>query len=182
MAEAPRRGFLKTRLEIDPTAFVAPNATIVGDVTIGEDASVWYGAVLRGDIEPISVGPRSNVQDGTVVHVDADCPTVIGADVTIGHRCVIHGATIGDGCLIGMGAVVLSGAKIGAGSLIAAGAVVREGFEIPPRCLAAGVPAKVVRELDDASLERIRRNKDSYVEYAAAYRDGTLGGGPHAGR
>ena len=151
MAEAPRRGFLKIRLAIDPTAFVAPNATIVGEVTIAADASVWYGAVLRGDIEPISVGPRSNVQDGTVVHVDADCPTVIGADVTIGHRCVIHGATIGDGCLIGMGAVVLSGAKIGAGAgTIRAGprgvaivvptlARVAQGIErLPPEQKAAG--------------------------------------------
>ena len=180
MAESS--GFLPTRLVIPPSAFVAPGAVLVGEVTLGEDVSVWYQCVLRGDIEPITVGDRTNVQDGTVVHVDEGWPAVIGADVTIGHRCVIHGCTIGDGALVGMGAVVLSGATVGARALVAAGAVVREGFEVPPRTLCAGVPAKVVRELDEATLERIRLNKEHYVACGRAYREGRLGGGPHAGR
>ncbi len=177
-----RRGFLPTRLAIDPTVFIAPGAVLVGDVTIGPEASVWYGCVVRGDIEPIVIGARTNVQDGTVIHVDEDLPTVIGADVTIGHRCVIHGATLEDGCLIGMGAVVLSGARIGAGALVAAGALVREGFVAPPRSLCVGVPAVVARQLDDAALERMRLNNEHYVAYARAYREGRLGGGPHGGR
>ena len=111
-----------------------------------------YMSMLRGDIEPITIGDRTNVQDGTVVHVDEGWATIVGADVTIGHRCVIHGCTIGDGALVGMGAVVLSGARVGEQALVAAGAVVREGFEVPPRTLCAGVPAKVIRELDDATL------------------------------
>jgi carbonic anhydrase/acetyltransferase-like protein (isoleucine patch superfamily) len=175
-------GLLPTRLDIDPSAFVAPNAVLVGQVTLGAEASIWYGCVIRGDIEPIVIGPRTNVQDGTVVHVDEECPTLIGADVTIGHRCVIHGATLEDGCLIGMGAVVLSGARVGAGALVAAGALVREGFVVPPGALCVGVPAVIARRLDDAAFERIRQNKDHYVACARAYRDGRLGGGPHGGR
>lgn len=171
-----------TQLKIAPTAFVAPGAVLVGDVTLGEQASVWYGCVLRGDIEPITIGPRTNVQDLTVVHVDLGCPTVIGADVTIGHRAVIHGCTIEDGALIGMGAVVLSGARVGAGALVAAGAVVKERVVVPPRTLVAGVPGKIVGELDDALLERVARNKDHYVATAARYLSGELGGGPHGGR
>ncbi len=175
------RGFLPTDLRIDATAFVAPGAVVVGRVTLGAGASVWYGCVLRGDIEPITVGPRTNVQDLTVVHVDGGYPAVIGADVTIGHRCLVHGAVLEDGCLVGMGAVVLSGARVGAGALVAAGAVVREGFVVPERTLCAGVPARVVREIDDATAARMRRGKDGYVAYGAAYRDGRLGGGPHGG-
>jgi carbonic anhydrase/acetyltransferase-like protein (isoleucine patch superfamily) len=182
MAEDHERGFLRTRLSIDPTAYVAPGAVLVGEVTLGEAASVWYGCVVRGDIEPVSIGPRTNVQDLTVIHVDGGYPTVIGAGVTIGHRCVIHGAVLEDGCLIGMGAVVLSGARIGAGALVAAGSLVREGAVVPPRTLCAGVPARVVRELDDEAARRIERNNDHYVEYARAYREGGLGGGPHGGR
>lgn len=176
-----QHGFLPTRLAIDATAFVAPGAVVVGDVTVGAAASIWYGCVVRGDIEPIAIGARSNVQDGTVVHVDHGAPAVIGADVTIGHRAVIHGAVLEDGCLVGMGAVVLSRARIGAGAVVAAGAVVREGFVVPPRTLAAGVPAKIVRELDDETAARVRRGAESYVAYGAAYRDGRLGGGPHGG-
>ena len=175
-------GFLETRLAIDPAAFVAPGAIVVGDVTIGPHSSVWYGCVLRGDIEPITIGARTNLQDLTVVHVDTDRPTVIGDDVTVGHRAVIHGTVLEDGCLVGMGAVVLSGSRVGREALVAAGAVVREGFVVPPRTLCAGVPAKVVRELDDAALARVRANAASYVAYGAAYREGRLGGGPHDGR
>lgn len=182
MGSGELRGFLPTRLSIDPTAFIAPGAVLVGDVEVGPGASIWYTVVLRGDIEPIRVGARSNVQDGTVVHVDLNCPTHIGQDVTIGHRAVIHGATLGDGCLIGMGAVVLSGARIGEGALVAAGAVVLENMVVPARCFCRGVPAKVIGELDAAMLERIRLNKQHYEEYAQAYRAGRLGGGEHGGR
>ncbi len=171
-----------TRLTIAPTAFVAPGAVLVGDVTLGDQASVWYGCVLRGDIEPITIGPRTNVQDLTVVHVDLGLPTIVGADVTIGHRAVIHGCVVEDGALVGMGAVVLSGARIGAGALVAAGAVIKERFVVPPRALVAGVPGKIVGELDDALLERVRRNKDHYVATAARYLSGELGGGPRGGR
>ena len=125
------RKFLKNRLEFDPSAWIAPNAVVVGDVRIGQESSVWYGCVLRGDMEPIVVGDRTNVQDLTLVHVDDDLPTVIGSDTTIGHHCVIHGCEIGNQVLIGMGAVILSGARIGDGALVAAGAVVREGMDVP---------------------------------------------------
>lgn len=171
-----------TRLTIARTAFVAPGAVLVGDVTLGDQASVWYGCVLRGDIEPITIGPRTNVQDLTVVHVDLGQPTSVGADVTIGHRAVIHGCTVEDGALIGMGAVILTGARIGAGALVAAGAVVKERFVVPARALVAGVPAKIVGELDAALLLRVARNKDHYVATAARYLSGELGGGPHGGR
>ncbi|MBP7149363.1 MAG: gamma carbonic anhydrase family protein [Acidobacteria bacterium] len=175
-------GFLATSLSISPSAFIAPGAVLVGQVAIGEFSSVWYGCVLRGDIEPIRIGARSNVQDGTVVHVDEALPTIVGDDVTIGHRAVIHGAVLEDGCLIGMGAVVLSGARVGAGALVAAGALVRERFVVPPRTLVAGVPAKIVGELDEGTLERMAANGQHYVEYAQAYLAGRLGGGPHGGR
>lgn len=171
-----------TRLRLAPTAFIAPGAILVGDVSIGEQASVWYGCVLRGDIEPIEIGARTNIQDGSVVHVDIDQPAIVGADVTIGHRSVIHGCVVEDGALIGMGAVVLSGARIGAGALVAAGAVVKERFVVPPRTLVAGVPGKIVGELEGVLLERVRRNKDHYVATAARYLAGELGGGPHGGR
>jgi carbonic anhydrase/acetyltransferase-like protein (isoleucine patch superfamily) len=171
-----------TRLEIDPSAFVAPGAVLVGRVTLGADSSVWYQCVLRGDLEPISVGARTNVQDGVVIHVDRGFPTVIGDDVTIGHRAVVHGAVVESGSLIGMGAVVLSGARVGRGSLIAAGAVVREGFVLPPGSLVAGVPARVLREVDDETRRRIAAGVEEYVNSAARYRDGMLGGGPHGGR
>src|SRR5712691_609204 len=113
--------FLKTRLTVDPTAFVAPGAVMVGEVSLGAESSLWYGCVLRGDMEPIAVGRQSNIQDGSIVHVDVDLPAIIGNNVTIGHRSVIHGSVIEDGCLVGMGAILLSGSKVGAGSLIEIG-------------------------------------------------------------
>lgn len=175
-------GFLPTKLTIDPSAFIAPGVILVGEVEVGAGASIWYGCVLRGDIEPIRVGPRSNVQDGTVIHVDVNRPTIIGEGVTVGHRAVVHGATLGDGCLIGMGAVILSGARIGEGALVAAGAVVLENMEVPPHCFCRGVAAKVVGELDPSMRERLQRHSGHYEEYARAYREGRLGGGPYGGR
>jgi carbonic anhydrase/acetyltransferase-like protein (isoleucine patch superfamily) len=182
MRERPSGGFLETRLDLHPTAFVAPTAVLVGAVSLGPEASVWYGCVLRGDIEPITVGARSNVQDGTVVHIDGGYPTRIGDEVTIGHRAVVHGAVLEDRCLVGMGAIVLSGAVIGEGALVGAGTVVREGVKVPPRTLFAGVPGRVIRELDDELLARVNEGVDHYVAYAEAYRQGRLGGGPHGGR
>jgi carbonic anhydrase/acetyltransferase-like protein (isoleucine patch superfamily) len=147
---------------VDPTAFVAPGARIIGDVTLSGEASVWYNAVLRADSAPIIIGAGSNLQDNVSVHVDADYPVRIGENVSVGHNAVVHGCTIGDGSLIGMGSVILSGAVIGAGCLIAGGAVVLEGAVIPDGSLVAGVPAKVRRELTDEERERLRANADIY--------------------
>ncbi|MBN9644405.1 gamma carbonic anhydrase family protein [Corynebacterium mendelii] len=149
---------------IHPSAFIAPNATIIGDVVIGPDAGIFYGCVLRGDVNTITIGARSNVQDNSVFHVDGDQPCTLGEDVTIGHMALIHGATVADGCLIGMKAALLSGSTIGAGCLVAAGAVVLEGQDIPPKSLAAGVPAKVRRELSD-------EQSGSFIPHAAHYVD-----------
>lgn len=167
--------FLKTRLAIDPKAFIAPGAFLIGEVTVGAESSIWFGAVLRADMEPIVVGRRSNVQDGTVVHVDVDLPVRIGDNVTIGHRAVIHGCVLEDGCLIGMGALVLSGSRIGEGALVAAGALVREGTAVPPGVLFAGVPGKVLRDLTTEETARVAANSLSYVEYARRYLAGELG-------
>jgi len=157
------------RLQIDPTAFIAPGAVVVGEVTLGARSSVWFNSVLRGDTDRIEVGEESNIQDNSVVHVDEGSPARIGARVTIGHRAVIHGCEIGDECLIGMGAVVLSGARIGAGSLIGAAALVREGQEIPPGSLAVGMPARVIGRVDDSHRTAIREGNRHYVELSRSY-------------
>ncbi len=177
--DAPR--FRANRLDIHPGVFIAPGAVVVGDVTLGAHTSVWYGCVLRADLEPIVIGEETNVQDLSVVHVDFDLPVRIGSRVTVAHRCVIHGCTIGDDALIGMGAVLLSGCRIGRGALVAAGAVVREGFEIPDGAIVAGVPGKIRGEVDVALLERMRRGVAEYRACAEAYRRGEVGGGPFGG-
>jgi len=150
-------------------AYVAQGAIVVGDVRLAEGANVWFGCVLRGDDEPITVGERSNIQDGTVVHVDWDYPVVIGKDVTIGHKAMIHGCEIGDGCLIGMGAILLTGCKIGERSIVAAGAVVTEGAVIPPGSLVAGIPGKIKRELGEDERERLSSGAEHYIERAQTY-------------
>jgi carbonic anhydrase/acetyltransferase-like protein (isoleucine patch superfamily) len=155
-----------------PSAFIAPNATLVGDVTIAADASVFYGSVLRGDTDSISIGVGSNVQDNVSMHTDTGLKLVVGSGVSIGHGAVVHGCVIEDNCLIGMGATVLNRAVIGAGSLVAAGAVVLEGTVIPPGSLVAGVPAKVRRELTDEEREGVRQNAVHYVELARAHAAG----------
>lgn len=162
----------RERPAIHPTAFVAPGADVVGDVTLSEDASVWFGCVLRGDVEPIVIGARSNVQDLTVVHVDRGLQTRVGADVGIGHRAIIHGCVIEDGCLIGMGAIVLSGARIGAGSVVAAGALVKEGFEVPPGSLVVGVPGRIVRPVDASLADRTRATVENYLRLKEHHRSG----------
>lgn len=156
--------------EIDPTAWVAPTATLIGRVRVEADAVVMFGAVLRGDRDAIVLGPGGNLQDNVVVHADPGSPARIGAGVSVGHGAVVHGCTIGDDCLIGMNATVLNGAELGAGSLVAGGAVVLEGTEVPAHSLVAGVPAKVRRTLDDAEVERLRGNAATYRALAAVYR------------
>ena len=154
---------------IDDTAFVAPNATVLGRVTIGPQASVWFGAVIRAEQATVTIGARSNVQDGAIVHVDEGFPVTIGADVTIGHRAVVHGCTIENDCLIGIGAILLNGCHIGEGSLVGAGALVPEGKSYPPHSLLVGVPARVVRTLEAAEIARMRAGGEHYVQYGAAY-------------
>ncbi len=156
--------------QIAPTAFIAHGAVVQGNVTLGEQSSVWYGAVLRGDVEPIEIGARSNVQDLAVLHCDPGYPCVIGEDVTIGHAAVVHGAIVESGSLIGIRAVVLNGAKIGAGSIIGAGAVVTERAEIPPGSLVVGVPGKVIRPTSDEQRAHIMANAAHYVRSAAQHK------------
>jgi carbonic anhydrase/acetyltransferase-like protein (isoleucine patch superfamily) len=163
-----------TKLTIDESAYVAPDASLAGDVTIGAHASIWFQAVLRGDMAPIVIGDDSNVQDGCVVHVDENLPATIGARVTMGHGAIVHGATIGDDCLIAMRAVVLNGCTVGKNCLIGAGAVLTEDTVVPDGSLVLGVPAKVIRPLRAEELERVRDNAREYLNLAAAYRAGTL--------
>ncbi|MFB8386622.1 gamma carbonic anhydrase family protein [Microbacterium sp. NPDC055910] len=155
--------------QLDPSAFVAAGARVIGAVTLGPGASVWYNAVLRADGDTITVGQGSNLQDNVSVHVDHGSPVVIGENVSVGHNAVVHGCTIEDGSLIGMGSVVLSGAVIGAGSLVAGGAVVLEGMIVPPGSLVAGVPAKVRRELTAEERDGILRNADAYRAHTAEH-------------
>ncbi|NKQ52819.1 gamma carbonic anhydrase family protein [Amycolatopsis sp. K13G38] len=152
------------RPSVHEAAWIAPGAVVAGAVTLAAEVGVWYTAVLRADMDGITIGEGTNIQDGTIVHADPGFPVSIGAGVSVGHRAVLHGCTIEDDCLIGMGAVVLNGARIGAGSLIAAGAVVLEGTQVPPGSLVAGLPAKVRRPLSDDERAATRAN-------AAAYRD-----------
>ncbi|OCG75670.1 gamma carbonic anhydrase family protein [Microbacterium sediminis] len=154
---------------IDPSALLVDGARVIGDVAVGERASIWYNAVVRGDVNAIRIGARSNVQDNVSIHVDGGHPAVIGEDVSIGHNAVVHGCAIGDGSLIGMGAVVLSGAAIGESSLVAAGAVVLEGTVVPPRSLVAGVPGKVRRELTDDEIAGLHDNARRYLDHAARH-------------
>ena len=154
------------------TAWVAPNATLAGSVVIEDGASVWYGAVLRADNEPITIGARSNVQDNCAFHVDKGKPVFLGEGVSVGHGAVIHGATIGDHVLVGMGAIVMNGAVIGSESLIAAGALISEGVVIPPRSLVAGVPGKVRRELTEDEVATLHRNAGIYEEHRELHRHG----------
>jgi len=155
--------------EVDPSAWIAVNATLVGKVRVHADASVWFGAVLRGDIDEIVLGAGSNLQDNVVVHTEVGSPAIVGEGVSVGHGAVVHGCTIEDGCLIGMNATVLTGAVVGRDSLIAAGSVVLEGATIPPRSLVAGIPGKVRRQLTDEEVAGMHGNSARYVTRALAY-------------
>jgi carbonic anhydrase/acetyltransferase-like protein (isoleucine patch superfamily) len=155
---------------VHPSAFIDDSAQVIGDVEIGEDSSVWMCVVIRGDVNTIRIGRRSNVQDGTIVHVMKDThPTVIGDNVTIGHAAVVHGCTIEDRCLVGMGAILLNGVVVGGGSIIAAGTLLPEGTHVPPRSLVMGSPGKVRRTLSDADLDEIQMYADRYVAYRLDY-------------
>lgn len=157
---------------IDPTAFIAPGAIVLGDVHLGREASVWYNAVLRGDTDKIVIGDETNIQDLTMVHADPGVPCVIGARVTVGHRVILHGCIVDDECLIGMGAILLNGVRVGRGSVIGAGAVLTEGLEVPAGSLVLGVPGRVVRQVDERSRERIGHAWSHYVSAAKRHRAG----------
>ncbi len=157
---------------IDKTAFVAPTAVVMGDVTLGPESSVWYTTVLRGDMAAIIIGAQSNIQDGTIVHVDEGLPCTIGKRVGVGHRAILHGCTVEDECLIGMGSILLNGVRIGTGSVVAAGAVVPEGMQVPPGSLVMGVPGRIVRQVTPELAERITSSWQHYVEQAKAHREG----------
>jgi carbonic anhydrase/acetyltransferase-like protein (isoleucine patch superfamily) len=154
------------------TGWIAPGATVIGNVRVGRDVSIWFGAVLRGDNEPIVIGDRSNVQEHVIMHTDPGFPLAVGSGCTIGHRALLHGCTIGDDCLIGMGAILLNGSCIGRDSLVAAGALVTEGKEFPEGSLIVGVPAKVVRSLDTKALARIKASSAHYVANARRFAAG----------
>ena len=159
-------------MPLDPASFVHPLAIVLGDVTIGPRVSIWPAAVLRADSDSIVIGADSNVQDGAVLHTDPGLPMRIGARVAIGHRAIVHGATVEDDVLIGMGAIVLNGCRIGRGSLVAAGALVREGVQIPPNSLVVGLPGRVVRETTEAERGRIARTVQAYLSLQERHRRG----------
>lgn len=163
----PYRGQLP---QVDSSALIQPGAQIIGDVRIGAESSLWFNVVARGDINNIRIGRRTNVQDGTVIHVCSDRPVVVGDEVTIGHNATIHGCTIGDGCLIGMGSIVLDGAVLGAEVLLAAGSLVAPGSQFPPGTLVMGSPARVKRELQPEEIAVLRQSAANYVTLLQNYR------------
>ena len=154
------------------SAWVADSAQVMGDVTLGADSSVWFGAIIRGDMDTITVGAGSNIQDGSILHADHNMPLTIGENVTVGHQVMLHGCTIGDGSLIGIQAVVLNGAKIGKNCLVGAGALVTEGKEFPDGCMILGSPAKAVRQLSEAQLEGLKMSAQHYIDNARRYKTG----------
>lgn len=171
------RSFQGKSPRIDPSAWVAENAVVIGDVTIGPRSGIWYNVVLRGDIHQIVIGEETNLQDGTIVHVESmEGPCLIGNRVTVGHRAVVHGCLVGDDAVIGMGSVVLSYARLGEGCLIAAGALVKEHEVVPPRAIMAGVPAKNRGQVTDEMRERFTRGYQGYVFLAEVYKNDFCGG------
>jgi len=164
----PYRGILP---RLHPSVFVAEGARVIGDVEIGEDSSLWFNVVVRGDVHWVKIGRRSNVQDGAVLHVTRErCPLTIGDDVTVGHSAVLHGCTLENKCLIGMGSIVLDGAVVRSGSMVAAGSLVREGFEVPEGMLVAGVPAVVKRPLTAEETAFLTQSAENYKHYVSFYR------------
>jgi carbonic anhydrase/acetyltransferase-like protein (isoleucine patch superfamily) len=164
--------FADHKPDIDPTAFVAAEATIIGDVVLAPGSSVWHGVVIRGDSARISVGVGSNVQDGAVLHADEGCPLTIGDNVTVGHQAMLHGCTIGEGTLVGIQAVVLNNAVIGRNCLIGAGAVITEGKAFPDDSLIVGAPARLVRQMSPEQVARVRQNAEHYAAHQKRYRAG----------
>jgi carbonic anhydrase/acetyltransferase-like protein (isoleucine patch superfamily) len=168
---------------IDPSAFIARGAVVLGDVRLGRDSSVWYNAVVRGDSERIEVGEGSNIQDLSMLHADPGFPCVVGARVSVGHRAILHGCIVEDDCLVGMGVILLNGVRLGAGSVVGAGAVLPEGMVVPPGSVVLGLPGKVVKPVDDALRGRIDHAWRHYVEEARRHRSGAFSGpGPRPPR
>ena len=166
-----RKLMLDVKPDIHPTAFVAPGAVVLGNVTLGEESSVWYNCVLRGDVHYIRVGKRTNIQDLSLVHGMIDrYPVVIGDDVTVGHSAIVHGCVVEDRCLIGMGAKILNGVVVGESSIVAAGSVVREGTVIPARSLVAGIPARIKKTLSDDEVAGMQLYVDNYLHYSRTYK------------
>jgi carbonic anhydrase/acetyltransferase-like protein (isoleucine patch superfamily) len=159
-------------LPIKDRIFIAPDAHVIGDIELHEDVGIWFGAVLRGDNERITIGARTNIQEGALLHTDMGFPLLVGADCTIGHHAILHGCTIGEGSLIGMGATILNGAKIGKHSLVGANALVTEGKDFPDYSLIVGAPAKLVRTLDEAAAERLKQSAAGYVVNARRFAAG----------
>ena len=159
---------------IDPTAFIARGAIVLGDVHLGAESSVWYNSVLRGDTDRISIGEKTNIQDLSMIHADPGAPCSVGSRVTIGHRVILHGCNIEDDCLIGMGAILLNGVRVGSGSVIGAGALLLENMEIAPGSLVVGSPARIVRPVDEKTRERMEHGWRHYVEQARRHREGTF--------
>ena len=157
---------------LEGECFIAENATVVGNVIIGRDASVWFNAVIRGDSDPITIGAETNIQDGAVLHTDPGIPLTLGRGVTVGHKAMLHGCTVGDYSLIGINAVVLNGARIGKGCLIGANSLVPENMDIPDGSLVMGSPAKIKRQLDDETREQLRRSAEHYAENGRRFRNG----------
>ncbi|WP_019170402.1 gamma carbonic anhydrase family protein [Pseudaminobacter salicylatoxidans] len=164
----------RPEFEDEESAWIAPDASVIGEVWMGSGVSVWFGSVVRGDNEPIRIGQGSNVQEHVVMHTDPGFPLTIGADCTIGHKAMLHGCTISDNSLIGMGAIVLNGARIGRNSLVGAGALITEGKVFPDNSLIVGAPAKVVRALDDATIARLRQSARHYVANGKRFREGLV--------
>jgi len=163
---------LVPELADEESGWIAPDASVVGQVVLGKDVGIWFGAVLRGDNEPITIGNRSNLQEHVVVHTDPNCPVTVGEGCTIGHRAILHGCTIGDNSLVGMGAIILNRAVIGKNCLVGAGALVTEDKVFPDGSVIVGSPAKVVRQLDEAAIERLKGSADRYVRNAKRFREG----------
>lgn len=164
------RGFKESFPEIHPTAFVAPGAIVIGDVEIGEDASVWFGSIVRGDVNYIRIGARTNIQDGTVIHVSSRThPTILENEITVGHRVTLHGCHIESGCLIGIGSIIMDGVRVGADSLVGAGSLLTPGTQIPPNSLVIGSPARVKRPLTEEETAFLGRSWQNYVELKKHY-------------
>jgi carbonic anhydrase/acetyltransferase-like protein (isoleucine patch superfamily) len=167
---------------IDPSVFIARGAVLIGDIHAGRDSSFWYNAVIRGDTDRIAIGDETNVQDLSMVHADPGVPCLVGNRVTVGHRVILHGCTIEDDCLIGMGAIILNRVRVGRGSIIGAGALLLEGMKVPPGSLVVGLPAKVVRPVDEAAAKHLEHGWRHYIEQARRHREGAFPTQPPSGR
>lgn len=160
---------LKSKVKMGKDVFIASTATIIGDVILGDEVSVWYGAVIRGDIDRIKIGKRSNIQDNVVIHVDQGSPVIIGNEVTVGHGAIVHGATIGNNTLVGMGSTILNDTKIGKFCIIGANALITTGIEIPDYSIALGSPAKIIGKLNSEQIKKVKKNAKNYIDLSRKY-------------